>query len=243
MYFCQHPFQKDRFKFVEYHQCKSKLNFTGFYRRRYFTKIIDLSQGEDKIFGNFRRNTRYEINRAKKEVILFSIENNVEQFAKFYNLFAVSKEIGPTSVAALINYGNYLIITKAMQNNNILVMHAYLMDEEERRVRSLMSASLFRYDHNHEKRSLIGRANRFLWFADMLFFKERDFKIFDFGGYDTQSQIEVNKFKDCFGGILLEESVYTSYPLKIYQYLSNYTSVSGILPCLHSLLKKATLRR
>jgi len=236
MYFCHHPFKKDRFKFVEYYQCKSKLNFTGFKRRSFFTKIIDLSQGEDKIFGNFGRNTRYKINKAKKEGIIFNIENNVEQFVKFYNLFAASKKIGPTSVEAIKNYENYFIITKAMQNNRILVMHAYLINEEEKRVRLWMSASLFRYDNNHENRPLIGMANRFLHFADMLFFKDRNFTIYDLGGYAYESKdeslIEINKFKDGFGGILLEESIYTSYPLLIYRFLLNKASI---------FLKKTTL--
>jgi hypothetical protein len=223
MYFCHHPFPKDRFKFVEYIQCKSKLNFTGFKRWSFFTKIIDLSQGEDKIFSNFQKNTRYEINRAKKEGIIFNIEDNLEQFVKFYNLFAASKKIEPTSIEALGTYENYLIITKAIQDNRILVMHALLIDEEEKRARGLMSASLCPYDDNHDQRSLIGRANRFLWFADMLFFKERNFKILDAGGYDSLT--EVNKFKDSFGGILLEESIYISYPLRIYRFLLNKVSI------------------
>jgi lipid II:glycine glycyltransferase (peptidoglycan interpeptide bridge formation enzyme) len=223
MYFCPRPFPGDRFKFVEHIQCQSKQNYIGLKRWRYFTKIIDLSQEEDEIFGHFRRTTRQEINTAKKEGIIFGIENNVEKFIEFYNLFAAAKKIAPTSVEDLRTYGNYLLITKAMQNNRILVMHANLIDEEEKRVRASMSASLFRYEDNHAEIALIGKANRFLHFADMLFFKERNFRIYDFGGYD--SNIAVNKFKDSFGGILLEESIYTSYPLRIYRFLINKASI------------------
>jgi len=79
MYFCPHPFPKDRFKFVEHIQCKSKKNYIGLKRWRYFTKIIDLSQGEDKIFGNFGRNTRYKINRDKKKRIKFNIKKNMKK--------------------------------------------------------------------------------------------------------------------------------------------------------------------
>lgn len=216
----------DRFKFVEHIQCKSKQNYIGLKRWRYFTKIIDLSQGEDKIFGNFGRNTRHKIQRAKREGIICNTENNLEQFVEFYNLFAEAKSIAPTSVEALRNYGDYLVITKAMQDNSILVMHAHLIDEEERRVRATMSASLYRYEDNQEKRNLIGRANRFLFFKDMLFFKECNFTTFDFGGYGGYDiLVDVDKFKDGFGGILLEESIYTSHLLRIYRFLLNKAPV------------------
>jgi lipid II:glycine glycyltransferase (peptidoglycan interpeptide bridge formation enzyme) len=222
-YYSEHPALTDRLKFVQYSQCKSTADYYGFIKQKCFTKIIDLSRKQEDIFSNYKKNTKYEINRAKKHGIVFDIETNLEQFANFYNLFAKSTERPSISVKYLNCFGNNLVITKATHDDCNLVMHAYVTDHEIKRVRLLHSGSLFRYEADTEKIQLIGMANRFLHFADMLFFKRNSYLIYDLGGYDVELKdgklIALNRFKDSFGGDLLEESLYISYPLYIYRYL------------------------
>ncbi len=225
IFFANCPFQRDLAKFVQYNQCKSTSDFFGFKRERCFTKVIDLTRKAEEIFRDFKKNTRYEINRARKDGITFVIEKNMQQFVDFYNKFAESKNITQLNISYIKSYEKHLIITKAIENMVDLVMHTYLTDSQEKRVRLLNSASLFRYETDTDKKQLIGTANRLLHYSDMLFFKERGFKIYDLGGYDYQPQnerfIATNKFKDAFGGYLVEESIYTSYPLYTYRYLLN----------------------
>ncbi len=54
----------DIFRFVIYRQVYSTKNRFGFQRIDFFTKTIDLSQATDTIKNDFRKNTKYEINRA-----------------------------------------------------------------------------------------------------------------------------------------------------------------------------------
>jgi Pyruvate/2-oxoacid:ferredoxin oxidoreductase gamma subunit len=81
------------------------------------------------------------------------------------------------------------------------------------------SASHFRFlsDDPIVNRNFIGRANRFLHFQDMIYFKELGFKIYDLGGYKLNTTrvdlLNVNKFKDGFRGELVEQSHYETYSL------------------------------
>lgn len=222
-FFSSNPSRKDIVKFIQYSQCQSRSEFYGFKREKCFTKIIDISQNNDEIFRKFKKNTKYEINRAKKEGIIFNVEEKPEQFVKFYNVFAESKKRPLIRLEYIKSFKNNLIITKASDGRCDLVMHAYLIDSEAKRVRLMNSASLFRYETYIDKSQLIGMANRYLHFADILFFKDRKFIIYDLGGYDYELKddecMAINKFKDSFGGDLLEESIYISYPLYAYRLL------------------------
>ena len=63
----------------------------------------------------------------------------------------------------------------------------------------------------------MGRANRFLHLEAIKLFKKDGYSLYDLGGYAKNTtdpvMIGINKFKDSFGGRLLEESHYLSLPL------------------------------
>ena len=89
-----------------------------------------------------------------------------------------------------------LVITQAIDSENkSLVMHSYLCDKDNKRVRLLHSASLFRSD-DQNIRSLVGMANRFLHFKDMTYF---NYMVYDFGGYAFETNDEqlknINDFR------------------------------------------------
>jgi lipid II:glycine glycyltransferase (peptidoglycan interpeptide bridge formation enzyme) len=225
IFFSKSPQKKDIFNLVQYNQSASTSDLFGFWREKSVTKVISLRQKEEDIFKKFKKNTRYEINRAQKEGISFRILENLEEFVNFYNSFADSKKIPQMTLKHINNFKDYLIITVAVHNDDDLVMHAYLVDEESERVRLLKSASLFRYEKDPEKKYLISMANRFLHYQDMLYFKSQNYQTYDLGGYacnnDNMDFIRVNRFKDSFGGELIEESNYISYPMMLFLHLAH----------------------
>ncbi|RJO61123.1 peptidoglycan bridge formation glycyltransferase FemA/FemB family protein [candidate division WS5 bacterium] len=222
-FFYEKPKHFDALRMVDYNATRDKKNYFGFKRKIIYTKIIDLTCTPDELLAQFRKNTKYEIKRAEKEGIKFAIESNLDTFLCFYNSFAESKkqykEVPPLKRNDFECLTSYLIITKAVFENEILVMHSYLIDKDIKRVRLLNTSSLFRHEHNSQKKCLIGRANRFLHFQDMIYFRNEGFEIYDMGGYahntkDKEKQ-KISEFKDSFGGELIEESAYTSLPLYI----------------------------
>jgi lipid II:glycine glycyltransferase (peptidoglycan interpeptide bridge formation enzyme) len=218
----------DIFKLVRYFYPKVEPVF-GFTKRDKYTKVIDLNCSLDYIFANFRKNTRYEIKRAKKEGIRFEIEDNIEVFFKYYNEFANSKNYELLLFKTLQKYKQHIFITKALKGKKILSMHAYILGKD--RVILLYSASLFRTSEDKKYRNLVGYANRFLHFEDICYFKKHQYHLYDFGGYAmskcNDELQDINYFKDSFGGELLYERIYTSYMLNCFLFLKKIVMVLG----------------
>jgi len=211
------PTGGDRFKLVLYLHCKDVASVPGFYRQPKFTLLVDLKQPADAILGQFVKNTRYEVNRVMKEGARFELEKERNAFRSFYNEFAASKNLGALEDAVLDAYWPRMVVTKTMLGDEAVAMHSYLFDEQCQRAVLLQTASLFRNMTDGQQRSLVGRANRWLHYQDMLWFKERGAASYDFGGYaqnTTDPELEkINQFKSGFGGSVIEESHYLSNAL------------------------------
>jgi len=205
--------------FDAYVQCSSTEEYPGFKRTPKYTKIINLQQTEEELLGGFDKNTSYEVRRASKEGL--SIEVNVPEndFLELYNSFAGKKNLG--MVKDISTFRGHLQITGAFFENKPLVFHSYILDKDKKRVRLLHSASALYEAENTSLKPLIGRANRFLHYTDMMYFKKEGFNEYDFGGYAKDTENEslkgINKFKDGFGGELVEESNYESKISKLLQ--------------------------
>jgi len=216
-WFADKPRFVDLFKYTIFTQCKYQGNVFGFKKLDFYTKVIDIDQSEEKILTSFRKNTRYEISRAKNEEIQARLEKDLDIFIDFYNRFSKTKNMQKINKDYLGSFKDSLVITEAVHDNEILVMHAYIVDPVLRRVRLLRSASLFRINMENDKSQLIGRANRFLHFRDIILFKNMGMTHYDMGGYRPQTDDaelkNIMEFKDSFGGQLIYEPHFIPYPL------------------------------
>lgn len=178
--------------------------------KEFITLHIDLRKHFESIEEDFKKNTRYEIRRAKsKDNLEFKSikpENN-EQLAPyldFYNGFAEEKNLTPGNKNLLqrLVEQKSLYITYIESEESFLVVHFYIVDEI--RARLLYSASRFRDVSDNNIRNLIGRANRFLHNEDIILFKDMDYKILDLGGIaedeNNQETSQIDSFKKSFGG-------------------------------------------
>jgi len=217
-WFAEVPNPSDRLKFVYYYQCRSTLEHAGFQRELKFTKLLDISRDEDAIMAAFSKTSRYEVRRAGKEGLQFSTVDDMSVFQNFYNEFADAKDLGHINPVVLDRYWPVMRVTQIARDDEVFVMHGYILDRENSRTNLNWSASQFRGMDDKDRRRLYGRANRRLYFEDMRWFKGEGFTCYDFGGYakDTtdKSLAAVNEFKDSFGGDLVEESNYISQALR-----------------------------
>lgn len=89
-----------------------------------------------------------------------------------------------------------------MSDGTVLVWHAYYVGQS--RARLLHSASLFREASDSAFRTLVGRANRYQHWRDMLKLKADGLTTYDMGGWyagsEDEAKLSINKFKEGFGG-------------------------------------------
>lgn len=167
------------------------------------TVELKLDQPEETIYANFRNTVKQEIRKSEKEGVVCDFrEDNIDEFVTFYNDFANAKKIYPTSKQRIVEMGESLKMSYASLNGELLVTHSYLIDEKVGIARLFHSASR-RLDETVD-RNVIGRANKLLTYKDIVHYKDKGYKILDFGGYadntEDKSLKGINEFKLSFGG-------------------------------------------
>lgn len=211
-WFSENKDLKNNLGIVSFRQAKNDIIMKGYKKETFHTLISDLTASKEDILKNFSSTVRNEINRSIKEDVITVFNDSKSNFIPFYNNFASLKGLRILKKRSLSSYKRNLIITSAFSQNTQLCSHSYLIDYEIKRVRLLQSATMrFSEDIDH---NLIGRANKYLHFQDMIYFKNQGYKIYDWGGIAANptdsSLIGINRFKKSFGGEELIEYDYTS---------------------------------
>lgn len=174
----------------------------------FLSLVTDLSADVDAIARGFDKDCRYEIRRAEAKdglrmELVMEPESRLDEFRAFYDAFARQKSLQPSDprwLAAACE-ARQLALTSASCNGETLVWHAYVMCGDTARLQ--YSASCFR-TRESGYRALVGRANRWLHWQDMLRFRQMGVARYDWGGlFEDESVPEragINRFKKAFGG-------------------------------------------
>ena len=195
----------------------------------YYTKYVDLSQSEVSLKASFSKSVKYSINKSNKSDITFhtyslKTQNDIDFYVNYFNDFSKSKNLYFTlsskDITSFLELDSFMV-TCAKYNEHILVMHGYTLNKESKSVILKHSSSHYRVQAKEQiDRNLIGIANRFLHYEDMLYFKKENFSIYDLGGYQIEetkdsSLLQINSFKDGFRGELIQQNHYESYTFSI----------------------------
>ena len=90
-----------------------------------------------------------------------------------------------------------------------LVWHGYHCSSQ--RATLLYSASISGDRESSAQRTLVGRANRYQHWMDMLSFKAKGLSIYDLGGCyegtEDQKRLSINRFKEEFGGTIVHNYI------------------------------------
>ena len=174
----------------------------------FLSLVTDLSVGEDAIMDKFGKDCRYKIRRADTKdglrmEFITDPESRLDEFRAFFDAFARQKSLPPSDHRWLVAAckARQLVLTSASQNGEALVWHAYVTSGKAARLQ--YTGSYFRNREN-DYRALVGRANRWLHWREMLQFKDMGIDRYDWGGlFEDESAPEragINQFKRDFGG-------------------------------------------
>lgn len=211
-------FKLSTYLFVKKTQNKFGLNV----RKKSFSVVNSLLKEENEIFNEFDSTTRSHIRRAEREGVTWKLTVDPVEFVDFYNAFALNKKISVTSERRLEEMKRNLTMTYATLDGKILSAHSYLTDKELGITMLYHSASL-RFDDAFDSNT-IGRSNKLLHFKDMIYFKEKGFTVYDFGGYaentSDPSLVGINRFKLAFGGEIVPYVNYYSVGYLIFKWVA-----------------------
>ncbi len=230
VWFAERPYDKKGV--IAYHQASFELKGSEVFD----TLITDLKGSAEEIKGAFTKGCRYKVNRAEREGVSIRYlddeavtDEEIETFLSFFRSFWESKDTGLSDEDELrrdlkaYRDVNALSFAIATVNGQDAVYHTYLHDKD--RVRLLHSASLYRLigDEQSESRNVIGMANRYLHYMDMLHFKEAGITVYDWGGAGKgEDVINITEFKESFGGAPREDhdiEVATGFKAKLFKFI------------------------
>lgn len=177
---------------------------------RFYTILIDLSHEPDLLLAKMKRDTRYDIRRAtSKDNLTYQLWTEVSldllgQFRLAYDQFAkhtrLHRRIG-LRLERLAEVGGLGLSQVRNEQGAPLVWHTYYRAKD--RIRLLHSVSLVDNDDSSQ-RSLLGRANRYHHWQDILAFRAQGIEVYDLGGWygggSDQKKLSINRFKEEFGG-------------------------------------------
>lgn len=217
-WFRERPAWQGCFGFTEYKQCAAHGWQPGFVRQAFHTKVVSLDATPEEIMAGFQPRTRSFVRQAERQGVTAGVEENRERFLATYNRFAVARALAPIRAGhALARPGGPTMVTKAMLGDRVLALRGYLVDPEAARVRNLVNCTIEQPGDEPSTLKLLGAAHRFLVYADMLRFRAEGFRSYDFGGYALGTAdpklANINRFKDSFGGRVVAEANYVSWPL------------------------------
>jgi hypothetical protein len=174
----------------------------------FLSLLTALSVGSDAVQVRFGKYCRYKIRRAETKdglqtQFLTDPESRLNEFGAFFDAFARQKSRQPCDRHWLTAAcrARQLALSVASRDGEALVWHAHVISGKTAGLQ--YSASCFRNREN-EYRALVGRANRWLHWQDMLRFKEMGIECYDWGGLfedeSTPERAGINNFKRDFGG-------------------------------------------
>jgi hypothetical protein len=175
-----------------------------------YTIVIDLTKDRDELWKTISRENRYKIRRAaEKDEIVYEFWERVDpdllnNFFDFHAQFTASQGLKKLGRSRLIGYADAGVLnvshTKSKEGDP-LNWHIYYRGKN--RVFMLHSASI-RSSTNTSYNQMLGRANRYHRWQDLLTFKNLGILIYDLGGWQAKTTDEkllnINKFKEEFGG-------------------------------------------
>ncbi len=182
----------------------------------FYTLMVDLSQSPEVLQQQMHSSTAYKVRRArdKDKVRCEALDpvspEMLDEFEETYRRFAAIKGLAPLDRALLDQLAKDGVLEISVAkgaDGKSLAYHAYYHDAN--RSCLLHAASLYQTLADSAARNAMGRANRYLFWCDILRHQAQGLKYFDFGGWypgkTNPELLEINRFKEAFGGKVVRE--------------------------------------
>ena len=182
----------------------------------FYTIHVDLTLEPDVLLSNMRKNTSREIRNAQDRDGLSCLINptpsngDLEDYAAFYDANPRTQDQAPLEMVRLRMLAKAGLVHLARVSDaegTVLAQHCLLSHQRSDTIQLSSLVSLHHGDEHKSRGSAIGRANRWLFYREFLFYKERGFRIYDLNGWyagtEDEKRLKINLFKEGFRGKIL----------------------------------------
>ena len=182
----------------------------------FYTIVLDLRQSREELLGAMSKSAVYKIRRAReRDGIVCECRSranmeDLDRFERTYARFAAMKGLDSLDrplLSQLAKDGCLEISVAKDAWGQPWVHHVYYRGR--RRSCLMHCVSLYQDLAESSVRNAMGRANRYLFWKDVLRHKEEGLETFDFGGWypghTNQALLNINRFKEEFGGRIARE--------------------------------------
>jgi hypothetical protein len=182
----------------------------------FYTIVLDLRQSSQGLLGTISKSAVYKIRRAaERDGIVCECHSranlgDLDWFERAYARFAEMKGLDSLDRPLLSQLAKegFLEISVAKDAHGKPWVH-HLYYRSRHRSCLMHCVSLYQEVAESSARNAIGRANRYLFWNDVLRHKEQGLETFDFGGWypgrTNQALLNINRFKEEFGGKIKRE--------------------------------------
>src|SRR5262245_57193852 len=184
--------------------------------RHFHTFVIDLRASPEQLLAQLSKDTAYRIRRARdKDKVACEWYEPVDAavlgaFEEMYNRFVALKGLRPLNRSRFDSMATAGVLGISVAKDACgrpLVYHVNLINRQPNC--AIFSASPHLELADSGARNAIGRANRLLFWSEILRSRERGLKYFDFCGWypgqSDQTLLRINHFKKGFGGEVVRE--------------------------------------
>lgn len=192
-----------------FNQSEVKPEGNVFMLAEFHTLALPLTETSEQLFDRINRTFRYHIRKGEGlelefTQLDFNDENSLPYFVRSFNEFARRKKLIrlPMWRAKALAKSEGLTVTALKRGKRYINMHAYLHDGT--RARLMTSHPV----EQAESESMQGYINKYHHWRDILYFKDKDYRWYDFGGIAPGSEDGRSYFKQSFGG---EHQVFYNY--------------------------------
>ena len=198
---------------LHYHS-KSLDSAIGYQQVIRSTSILSIDRDDRELLAGFTKSTRYEVKRADAERGEITIALN--QPPDIWNRDAGKHDTTST-------YQENIVESCLRTGTGRKVCHRYLCDTQASRVHLLSSSSDYAELETPPERAQLARLNRLLHYEDMRYFRDKEVKLYDFGGLSLGPRGSklgnIDAFKLGFGGKTVAESIYIHCAIIFYNRL------------------------
>jgi hypothetical protein len=179
----------------------------------FYSPFVDLSQPPESLLAGMRKNVAREIRHAQeRDDLSFAIntsptEEDLETFASFYDANPHTPGQQPIDRMRLREFSRAGLVHLSTVHNpelEAMTWHCLLCHERSRIVQVLAMATPYHGVADKSWAAALGRANRWLFHQEFLFYRERGFATYDLNGWyagvEDEKRLQINRFKEGFRG-------------------------------------------